>query len=197
MPEIVWRFLLWALSHSLLATDRVKERLCRNRPLLSRNYRIGYNLVALGSFAWVAAAFPGSQTLYALSGFPCLVLRGVQLCALLLLCRCAAQTGLGEFLGLSRLMTGTEEPPRFTRSGCYARVRHPLYSLATVILVAAPTVTVNHLLFTLLSALYFLLGGAIEETRLCERFGDDYRRYREEVPMFLPLPARKGSRRCP
>ena len=46
--------------------------------------------------------------------------------------------------------------------------------------------TVNYAFFTLLSVLYFVMGGYIEESRLHETCGDDYRRYQIEVPMFVP-----------
>jgi methanethiol S-methyltransferase len=186
MPQIVYRFLLFALIHSLLATEMVKRLLCRNRQQRTRYYRLLYNLLAAGSAVWLLAALPGSRELYALSGYPQLFLRLFQACALILLCRCAAQTGLSEFLGIRQLLIKEDEAPLFTREGCYALVRHPQYTLAIVFLVASPTMTVNHALFTLLSAGYFFLGGIIEETRLCGIFGGDYRRYQREVPMFLP-----------
>lgn len=185
MPEIVVRFMLFALIHSLLATDAVKGRVCRLRTV-TRLYRLGYNFLALGSFAWVLEALPGSPILYSIPGYPAVILHSVQACALILLCRCAAQTGLGEFAGISQMLTGKETAPQFTRSGCYRMVRHPQYTLAVIFLLAAPTVSLNYAFFTLLAALYFALGGYIEESRLRGTFGDDYHRYQTEVPMFVP-----------
>lgn len=185
MPEIVGRFMLFALIHSLLATDAVKERIGRLRRV-PRFYRLGYNVLALGSFAWVLAVLPDSTALYAIPGYPAGILRCVQALALILLCRCAAQTGLGEFAGISQMLTGQEKPSPFTRSGCYRMVRHPQYSLAVIFLLAAPTVSVNYAHFTLLAVLYFILGAYIEESRLLETFGNDYRRYQSEVPRFVP-----------
>jgi protein-S-isoprenylcysteine O-methyltransferase Ste14 len=185
MPEIAGRFVLFALIHSLLAATVVKDRVCRHRSI-TRFYRLTYNLLALGSFAWVLAALPDSPVLYAISEIPAVILRSIQAGALLLLCRCAAQTGLGDFIGSNQLLTGQENAPRFTRSGCYRVVRHPQYTLAVVFLLATPGMSANFALFTLLSVFYFVLGGYIEEFRLCELFGDDYRRYQAEVPMFVP-----------
>ncbi len=191
MPDIVYRFLLFALIHSLLAMERAKEFLCRNRPARTRCYRLAYNLLALGSFAWVLAALAGSPVLYTLSGYQGGTLRAVQGCALILLCRCAAQTGPGEFLGIRQLLTTAEQPPFLTRKGCYGHVRHPQYTLAVIMLLAAPTMNVNYLLFTSLAILYFILGALVEESRLCRLFGEEYRRYRREIPMFLPTPLKK------
>jgi protein-S-isoprenylcysteine O-methyltransferase Ste14 len=185
MPEIAGRFVLFALIHSLLATNAVKDRVCRHRSI-TRIYRLTYNLLALGSFAWVLAAMPNSPVLYAISGIPAVILRCIQACALLLLCRCAAQTGLGDFIGISQLMTGQENAPQFTRSGCYRVVRHPQYTLALLFLLATPGMSANFALFTLLSFLYFAIGGNVEEARLRNTFGMEYRRYQTEVPMFIP-----------
>ena len=192
MPELACRFLLFALIHSLLATDRVKGLLCGNRRSITRYYRLLYNLLAMASFAWVLASLPGSPLLYSLTGSPQIILHSLQACALLLLCRCAAQTGLSDFLGIRQLLTKEKQPPFFTRKGCYGHVRHPQYTVAVIFLLVSPTMTVNHALFTLLSTAYFILGGVLEETRLCDIFGDDYRRYQQEVPMFIP----KGFQRC-
>lgn len=185
MPEIVGRFMLFALLHSLLATDAVKRRVCRQRTV-TRFYRLGYNFLALGSFAWVLAALPDSPVLYAFSGYPAVILRGIQAGALILLCRCAAQIGLGGFAGVSQMLTGQENAAQFTRDGGYRLVRHPQYSLAVIFLLATPTVSVNYALFALLSVFYFVLGAYIEESRLGTTFGDDYRRYQIEVPLFVP-----------
>jgi len=185
MPEIAGRFVLFALIHSLLATNTVKGWVCRHRSI-TRIYRLTYNLLALGSFAWVLATLPDSPVLYTISGIPAVILRGFQACALLMLCRCAAQTGLGDFIGISQLMTGQENAPQFTRSGCYRVVRHPQYTLAVLFLLATPGMSANFALFTLLSVLYFAIGGYIEEDRLRNTFGVEYCRYQTEVPMFIP-----------
>lgn len=189
MPEIVYRFLLFALIHSLLAVQSVRKLICRTQTM-SRFYRLVYNFVALVSFAWVVAALthPGSPELYAVTGYPAVVLRGIQGGALIVLCYCAAQTGLGEFLGIRQILTGEESAPLITQKGCYRHVRHPQYALAVIVLLAAPTVTVDYALFTLLATIYFIVGSFIEEARMCQIFGDDYRRYQRDVPMFFPRP---------
>ena len=186
MPEIVSRFLLFAFFHSLLAMETVKKLLRSNRPAGTRFYRPAYTILAAGSMVRLLAALPDTRILYALSGKPRVILLATQGCALTLLCSCATQSGLGRFLGISQLLTGKEQAPRFTRDGWYGKVRHPQYTLAMLLLLASPTMTVNHLIFTSLSVAYFILGSFLEESRLRGLFGDDYRRYQQDVPMFIP-----------
>jgi protein-S-isoprenylcysteine O-methyltransferase Ste14 len=88
-------------------------------------------------------------------------------------------------LGWKRVYRGRGE---LVTSGLYAKVRHPQY-LGLIIIVVAflimwPTV-LTIVLAPFLIARYILL--AREEDRELEKeFGEDFRRYREKVPRFIP-----------
>ena len=100
--------------------------------------------------------------------------------------RCVRQTGAGDFLGIRQLRSADTAPRTLVTSGCYARVRHPLYLYSTLFLLLNPVMTAQWALLTLFSATYFIVGGMIEERRLLNEFGDEYRRYRQRVPFMIP-----------
>lgn len=185
LADLILRFLFFALLHSVLALRTLQSALRRLAPRSCRFYRLTYNLVALATFGWVMAAWPLSPVLYVVPGAGSLVFHGLQGLLLVLMGRCAAQTGLGDFLGF-RQVRGDTAPPLLVTTGCYGHVRHPLYSLAVLFLLFNPVMTVKWLLLTALSTLYFVIGALVEERRLLEEFGGEYRRYRERVPMFIP-----------
>lgn len=99
---------------------------------------------------------------------------------------CVRQTGAGDFLGTSQISSDKPAPLRLVTSGCYAHMRHPLYCYSSIFLVLNPVMTGQWLLLTLCSLVYFVIGGLIEERRLLEAFGEEYRLYRDRVPFMIP-----------
>ena len=97
-----------------------------------------------------------------------------------------------ELFGLSqvfaRLRNRELPPPVFTTPFLYRRVRHPLYLGFLLAYWATPAMTVGHLLFAGATTAYILIAIQLEERDLIHFFGDQYRRYRKEVAMLIPLP---------
>jgi len=84
-------------------------------------------------------------------------------------------------------LTG-EKPsgPKFMKPGYYKFVRHPLMLGFFIAFWATPAMTLGHLLFSFATTGYILIALRFEEHDLIKQFGEKYRKYREEVPMFIP-----------
>jgi methanethiol S-methyltransferase len=100
-----------------------------------------------------------------------------------------------ELFGLSqvfaRLLGRELPPPSFHTPGLYRRVRHPIYLSFLLAFWAAPSMTTGHLLFALATTGYILIAIQLEERDLIQMFGEQYRRYRQQVAMLFPLPGRR------
>lgn len=92
-----------------------------------------------------------------------------------------------------QLVGAAYRPPQFHTPGMYRFVRHPLYVGWLIIFWAAPTMTVAHFVFALVSTSYILVAIQMEERDLVDAFGEVYEDYRRNTPMLIPkiLPKRR------
>jgi protein-S-isoprenylcysteine O-methyltransferase Ste14 len=180
--EFLIRFAIFAASHSLLASSRCKKHLEHLVPGVMPWYRLGYNLTACGLLGWLMASWPNATVLYVIPGTWYLILRGLQLVVILCAFRCIQQTGLAAFVGLPSAAPGNQ----LVTTGCYGRVRHPLYTLTILFLLLEPAPSSRWLVLILLSTVYCVVASRWEEHRLLQEYGAPYRDYQQTVPAFLP-----------
>jgi protein-S-isoprenylcysteine O-methyltransferase Ste14 len=95
-----------------------------------------------------------------------------------------------ELFGLRQVFSrliGREIPEaEFRTPFIYRYVRHPIYLGFILGMWAAPVMTAGHLLFAAGGTGYILIGIWFEERDLVAQFGEQYRRYRDQVGMLLP-----------
>jgi protein-S-isoprenylcysteine O-methyltransferase Ste14 len=96
-----------------------------------------------------------------------------------------------ELFGLQQvtnnLMGRTVPAPKFVTPFFYKVVRHPIYVGFLVAFWVTPIMTMGHLLFSIMTTGYIIIGTLLEERDLIATFGVDYRRYRERVAMLIPF----------
>jgi len=103
-----------------------------------------------------------------------------------------------ELFGLSQVFArlfGRDLPAaKFHTPLLYRVVRHPIYLSFLLAFWATSAMTAGHLLFAIATTGYILIAIQLEERDLIGLFGDQYRRYRQNVGMLLPLPGRRAER---
>ncbi len=183
----VW--ILWCGSHSMLAADLIKQRVCSRLQISSSCYRLFYNGIALLTLAPVlywSADLPGA---------PLLVWDGpwrlLQWC-IWLVAGGLVWSGLriyplAEFLGvdgLRRSATLSNKQVLIT-DGVLGMVRHPWY-LAVFLLLWSRDLNASGLVSSFVLSAYLMVGAILEERRLARRFGRLYADYCRRVPMLVP-----------
>ena len=76
---------------------------------------------------------------------------------------------------------------RFGTPILYRHVRHPLYLGWLLAFWATPTMTIAHLVFAIATTIYIFMAIQLEEKDLIDAYGDDYKRYKQQVPMIVPV----------
>ena len=179
----------FALHHSLFARPALKARVAAALPApLERSL---YTWVASLLFLLVCAlwnAVPGE--LYHLTGVAAGAGYLIQAIGVWLTARSAARLDVLDLAGVRPLLArglqapGLQEPTvhvPLATTGLYGFVRHPLYFAWTLLMFAAPHMTMTRLTFAVLSTGYLAIAIPLEERALVRVFGGQYREYQRTV----------------
>ncbi|MDF1525108.1 MAG: isoprenylcysteine carboxylmethyltransferase family protein [bacterium] len=188
---------LWCALHSLLISRVVVSRLKERYKDRYRFHRVFFNLVSILTLTPVLIYSNSlrGDPFFSWSG----AWRPVQLFlvmgAIVLFYAGGKHYDLWQFLGIRQATEneskkGLTETGGIDTSGILGVIRHPWYMAAILILWARPldiTVLVTNAVLTA----YLFVGTVLEERKLVEEFGEEYRDYKKRVPMFFPW--RRGN----
>ena len=85
-----------------------------------------------------------------------------------------------------RMRNREYSPPHFTQRALYKIVRHPIMLGFLIAFWATPRMSLGHLIFSIATTGYILVGIALEEHDLARFHGEQYQAYRAQVPMLIP-----------
>lgn len=182
---IIIAWLLFGTFHSVLASNLVKNRLNLKPIYYRRLYNVMSTLAVLFIF-FMGSTIPPE---YFLAKGQTTKSIGLIIATFgFLLAKLAFKPiSLSQFLGIKQ-----EEEPELITKGIYARMRHPLYTALILELIGFvffnPTYT--HLVHAICILVYLLIGIHYEEKRLIARFGEKYKKYKQETPMLFPTSLR-------
>ena len=183
---------VWCVLHSLLINPRVDEWL---RSRLGSGYvftRLGYvvfSSISVLALLIYARSLP-SRMIFPFEGIMAVV-RWLGL-ALAIMIFFVAARGYDHhyFFGFRQALahrTGREPAlPAFSRRGIHEWMRHPYYSATLLVLVFMGDVTDVGLVWRGIFFVYTIVGTWLEERKLLVFYGEEYARYRRQVPMFVP-----------
>ncbi|MHB8771032.1 MAG: methyltransferase family protein [Syntrophales bacterium] len=178
------------LQHSLMIRKPLRRRLegVIPSPYQGALYTVASGLVLLGCIA----CWQGSDILLLEAQGPARgLMRAASFLSLLGFAWGIRALGDVDMLGLAPLrrnLRGKQPlpPKRFIVRGPYRWVRHPLYLFTIVLFWSNPVLTLDRLLFNILWTTWVIIGAVFEERDLVADFGDAYRDYQKNVPMFIP-----------
>lgn len=200
LPSLVINALLlgvFAIQHSVMARPAFKRWWTRMVPAsVERSTFVLFASLALLLLYWQWRPMP--DIVWSVSApTPAMILETASWIGWAIVLASTFMINHFELFGLRQVLArllGRELPaPEFKTPMLYKNVRHPIYLGFLIAFWATPVMTVGHLVFAIATTGYILIGIWLEERDLVALFGDQYRRYREQVSMLIPLPRRKSG----
>jgi protein-S-isoprenylcysteine O-methyltransferase Ste14 len=188
---------VFAVQHSVMARRGFKRVWTRivPQPVERSTY-----VLASSAALWLLFAYwePIPATVWEARGFGGLVLEALFFMGILTVLYATLLIDHFDLFGLRQVVLYFRGEPytekRFATPSLYRHIRHPLYVGWFASFWFTPQMSAGHLLFAVVASAYILVAILFEERDLLALLGEDYRRWRERTPMFVP---RIGGRQTP
>lgn len=187
----------FCVTHSILASNKVKKSFQNKFGKLIAFYRIGYNILSVITFILIYRMIPQINfTLYDLPNPYDLIVLFMQLLSIVGFLWSTKYFSSGEFLGLNQIkrfrdgVYNTDDLDEYSTlriEGPYKYSRHPVYFFAIMFLLLRPVMNLTYFIIVVIFVMYFYIGSVFEEKRLIEKFGKAYVDYQKTVPRIFPL----------
>ena len=188
--ELIAYWVVFGLTHSLLAAERVKAVVSSFMGAHSRYYRLYYSIFSfllLGWIIWFQYSHP-DRSLFRMPVYVSVAAAILLLPAMIIMSICIRKY-FYHLSGIDVLFPGRQSSGKLETGGLNRFVRHPLYS-GTLLLVWCLFLlfpTGGNLISAGMITLYTIIGTLFEEKKLRRTFGEAYILYQQQVPMLIPF----------
>lgn len=189
---VVALWIIWCVVHSLMIAPVVTNRLKDKFGDRFRFYRLFFNAVALATFCPLAlySLQMEEKPVFVWDGTLVVIQYGLLSLSVFLFFAGARHYSLSSFLGLVQVreresIRTVSQRPAFATSGILGVIRHPWYA-GGLLFIWARDLGLTALIVNFVISLYLVIGAFLEERKLLEEFGDDYRLYQVGVSMLFP-----------
>ncbi|HSP87690.1 MAG TPA: isoprenylcysteine carboxylmethyltransferase family protein [Ignavibacteriaceae bacterium] len=193
---IILGFFLFSLSHSVLASFKIKTKAAKWLGNYIAFYRLFYNIISVILVFLLYLYLPKPDLIvYDLSypyDFLILIPQFLSLAGLIWSVK---YIGLKQFLGLDQAeqwfknqydVSQLDEKMTLTFDGPYKYVRHPIFLFGGLFILFRPVMGLFYLTCVICIILYIFIGSLYEEKRMIEKFGEKYIKYKKNIPGFFP-----------
>lgn len=187
---------LFGLQHTVMARQGFKAAWTRIVPReAERSVYVLLSSIVLAILMWQWRPMPEAVLWHADAAWTTVLGWGVMIAGVAILLLSTFLIDHFDLFGLKQAWIAfarrTFEPPRFKTPFLYKWVRHPLYVGWLGIFWGTPHMSLGHLLFAAAMSAYIFIAIRYEERDLISFHGQAYERYRQEVPMIVPLPGKR------
>jgi protein-S-isoprenylcysteine O-methyltransferase Ste14 len=204
ISAIVFLFFLFAVSHTFLASRKIKIRLAQNIGSKIAFYRLFYNLSSLLFFFVFYELSPKPDVIVYDLHYPYdIITFALQVLSLFGLLWVANPISIKDFIGISQIekyFKGNydsgelDEKLTLKIEGAFKFVRHPIYLFSILFLAFRPSMDLFYLTTLICVIIYFYIGSIYEEKKLVEVFGNDYLKYQQNVPRLIPWKKKRSNK---